>query len=84
VLQLNQVETAADEWTDDARTWLDFDPNEGLDVLRALIAEVTTGRAAGAGVRVVRPIGLTSHVGDLLRQAGVPARFVRVAPGPPR
>jgi hypothetical protein len=77
VLQLNQVEAAGDEPADDARSWLDFDPNDGLDVLRALIEEATTGRARGAGIRVVRPIGRTSHVGDLLRQAGVPARFLR-------
>jgi len=75
VLQLNQLAGGADEATDDARTWLDFDPTDGLDVLRALIEEATTGRARGAGIRVVRPIGITSHVGDLLRQAGVPTRF---------
>jgi hypothetical protein len=77
VLQLNQLATAPDDATDDAGMWLDFDPNDGLDVLRSLIQEVTTGRAQGAGIRVVRPIGITSHVGDLLRQAGVAARFAR-------
>ncbi len=75
VLQLNQIATGPDDGVGDALTWLDFDPTDGLDVLRALIEEATTGHARGAGIRVVRPIGITSHVGDLLRQAGVPARF---------
>jgi hypothetical protein len=72
VLQLNPLAGRADEERGGTVTWLDFDPLDGLDVLRVLIAQAT---AAGAGVRVVRPVGLTSHVGDLLRQSGIPARF---------
>jgi len=55
-----------------AVSWLEFDPADGLDKLRELI---TLARSAGAGIRVTRPVGVTSHVGDLLRKAAVPARF---------
>jgi hypothetical protein len=55
-----------------ADVWMDFDPTDGLDVLRALVAEAA---AAHAGVRVTRPVGITSHVGEILREAGVPAEF---------
>jgi hypothetical protein len=52
--------------------WLRFDPADGLDALSAMIDRATASRQ---GVRVIAPIGLTSHVGDLLRKAGVPARL---------
>lgn len=58
--------------TGTADVWLDFDPTDGLDALRALVLEAA---AARAGVRVTRPVGLTSHVGEILREAGVPAEF---------
>lgn len=40
--------------------------------MKGLIAQA---RDAGAGIEVTKPIGLTSHVGDLLRRAGVPGRL---------
>lgn len=52
--------------------WLHFDPQDGLPALRALIAEAQAGEA---GILVTGPVGLTSHVGDLLRSARVPARL---------
>lgn len=52
--------------------WLDFHPDSGLDRLRDLIAQA---RESGNGVRVTGQVGLTSHVGDLLRRADVPARL---------
>jgi len=55
-----------------AGSWRQFDPSEGLDVLRALIEAV---RRTGEGVEVTRPVGLSSHVGDLLRRARIPARL---------
>ena len=55
-----------------ARGWLDFDPDAGLEQLNELI---TRAQAEDKGVRVVGPVGLTSHVGDLLRKAGVPAEL---------
>lgn len=55
-------------------TWLPYAPEQGLDVLRALIVRA---RAQQAGIVVTGPVGVTSHVGDVLRRSGVPAR-VRV------
>lgn len=56
-----------------ADVWMDFDPTDGLDTLRTLVAAAVS---AHAGIRVTRPVGITSHVGEILREAGVPARFV--------
>lgn len=53
--------------------WLDFQVADGLDNLRELVGRA---QAEGAGVRIHGSVGLTSHVGDLLRRAGVPARLV--------
>ena len=52
--------------------WVDFNPADGLPVLRAQIEEI---RGSDTGIRVTGRVGVTSHVGDLLRQAGVPGRF---------
>lgn len=57
----------------EAEKWLRFDPASGLDALRGLVARAVS---EGAGVLVTGPIGTTSHVGDILRKAGVPARIV--------
>ena len=56
-----------------AKRWLRFDPNEGLDKLREL---VRIAHESAAGVEVIRPIGVTSHVGEILRGSDVPARLV--------
>jgi hypothetical protein len=58
--------------------WRRFDPADGLDSLRRLIEEA---RAAGDGIVVAGDVGLTSHVGDLLRRAAVPARLDRPGGG---
>ena len=52
--------------------WLDFDPALGLEGLNDLISRARKERK---GVRVIAPVGVTSHVGDLLRKAGVPAHL---------
>jgi hypothetical protein len=54
--------------------WRSFDPTEGLDSLSVLIAEASS---ADEGILVTGDIGITSHVGDLLREAAVPARIAR-------
>jgi hypothetical protein len=54
----------------EAQQWLDFDPREGLEYLSRLVREAS---ATGSGVRVLRSIGITSHVGEILRESGVPA-----------
>ena len=52
--------------------WLDFDPALGLEGLNDLISRARKERK---GVRVIAPVGVTSHVGDLLRKAKVPAQL---------
>jgi hypothetical protein len=52
--------------------WLEFDPASGLTWLNDLISRARRERR---GVRVVAPVGITSHVGDLLRRAKIPARL---------
>ena len=54
--------------------WLDYDPKDGLATLRALASQA---RTEAAGIYVVRPVGITSHVGDVIRAAGVPGRMAR-------
>ncbi len=51
--------------------WLEFDPGGGLDKLNELIAQAQQGQK---GIRITGPVGLTSHVGDLLRKARIPAQ----------
>ena len=55
--------------------WRRFDPSLGLDRLRDLIAGVD----GDEGIEITAPIGVTSHAGDLLRRAGIPARLARRA-----
>jgi hypothetical protein len=43
-----------------------------LEALRELIELAARG---GEGIVVTGEVGVTSHVGDLLRKAGLPARF---------
>lgn len=52
--------------------WIDFHPDAGLDRLNELIEQAT---ATGRGIRVIGQVGLTSHVGDLLRKSSVPAQL---------
>lgn len=56
----------------EADEWVRFDPKGGLDQLHDLVDHALE---VGAGIEVTRPIGVTSHVGDILRKAHVPARF---------
>jgi hypothetical protein len=74
LVQLNQIHQRATAVIapGTATEWRKYDPDSGLEVLRSLIAEA---RRDGSGVEVTRPVGLTSHVGDLLRDSNVPARF---------
>jgi hypothetical protein len=61
----------------EADHWLDFQVADSLDSLRALVGQA---QAEGAGIRIHGSVGLTSHVGDLLRRAGVPGRLADPAP----
>jgi hypothetical protein len=74
VLQLHLATVAASATTISPGTparWHRFDPAEGLDRLRDLIAWVP----AGEGVELTGDVGVTSHAGDLLRRAAIPARL---------
>jgi len=53
-----------------ANGWLDFHPSAGLGSLRTLIEQARSG---GNGVVVRGSVGVTSHVGDLLRRAEIPS-----------
>ena len=80
VLQLHLATVAASPTTIYPGTpsrWHRFDPSLGLDKLRELIATVERGE----GVEVAGDVGVTSHVGDLLRRAAVPSRLARTADG---
>lgn len=54
----------------DAAVWIEFDVSRGLEELRSLTASL----APDTGITLDRRIGLTSHLADVLRKAGVPAR----------
>ena len=74
VLQLHLATVAASATTISPGTparWHRFDPAQGLDRLRDLIARVP----AGEGVEFTGEVGVTSHAGDLLRRAAIPARL---------
>lgn len=65
-----------------AERWIEYDPEDGLPTLRAIAGQA---RDEGAGVYVVRAVGITSHVGDVIRSAGVPGRMAKPIPsGHPR
>jgi hypothetical protein len=49
-----------------------FDVSRGIDELRALISRV---RGKGEGIILVGHVGVTSHLGDLLRKAEIPSRI---------
>lgn len=59
----------------DAERWVKFDVAEGLEALRLLAAEILPG----SGIELVGEVGLTSHIADLMRRAGTPARLQRLA-----
>jgi hypothetical protein len=74
VLQLQLATVAASATTICPGTparWHRFDPAQGLERLRDLIARVP----AGEGVELTADVGVTSHAGDLLRRAAIPARL---------
>ena len=48
-----------------------FDVAQGLEALRALVADVA---GTGQGIVLVGDVGITSHFGDVLRKAGIPSR----------
>jgi hypothetical protein len=57
-----------------ARRFIRFNVFEGLDALRLLIERV---RGTNDGIILVGEVGVTSHMGDLLRKAEIPSRLER-------
>lgn len=49
-----------------------FEVSRGIDELRGMIARV---RGKGEGIILVGHVGVTSHLGDLLRKAEIPSRI---------
>lgn len=56
----------------DAASWVRFDPRDGVD---ALVALLDTLDPAQVGVELTRRVGLTSHIGDVLRSGRVAVRL---------
>jgi hypothetical protein len=80
VVQLQQATAVASATTiypGRPSRWHRFDPSQGLDPLRDLIAAL----APGEGIELSGDVGVTSHAGDLLRRAAVPSRLAGSAPG---
>lgn len=77
LLQLRQVAPLADSSVivpGEPSRFRRFDVVDGLEALRV---EVEHARELDEGIEVVGNVGITSHFGDVLRQAGVPSRLVR-------
>ena len=73
VLQLHLTQATVSATTIHPGTpsrWHRFDPSQGLDRLRALIATVSEDE----GIELTTAVGVTSHAGDLLRKAAIPSR----------
>lgn len=73
VVQFHRGQTASSEdvvVAGEADAWEHFDPSLGLPALRSFLL----GLSAGVGVNLTRRIGLTSHIADVIRKAGRPAR----------
>lgn len=56
----------------DAGRWIRFEARDGLEKLRVALRDLP----ADAGLSLVGNVGLTSHIADLVRKAGRPARIV--------
>lgn len=76
VVQLHkgQTETAGDVLVPgDAEQWMEVDASLPLEAIRSFVGSLDTG----VGISIVGDIGLTSHIADVMRKAGHPARIVR-------
>jgi hypothetical protein len=74
ILQLHLTEVAVSRSTivpGEALRFHRFDTERGINELRGLIASLQGG---ADGIELTRGVGITSHFGDLLRRAKIPAR----------
>lgn len=79
IVQLHRGQTASQGSVihgGDAASYRRFDVTAGIDELRKLIAEV---QGSGEGIILVGHVGVTSHLGDLLRKAEIPSRVEQPA-----
>lgn len=71
-----QLHTGRSETSEDIvypgtpKEWMDFNPNDGLEVLREMAREL---EGKNIGIVVRGHVGITSHVGDILRRARIPS-----------
>ena len=75
VVQLHRGATATSGRTiypGEADRYREFNVTDGIDALRALISEVQN---SGEGIMLVGDVGVTSHLGDLLRRARIPSHI---------
>jgi hypothetical protein len=49
-----------------------FDVKKGIDKLRQLISKV---KNSNEGIELIGNVGITSHLGDILRRAGIPSKI---------
>ncbi|KQO69370.1 hypothetical protein ASF18_01985 [Methylobacterium sp. Leaf89] len=56
----------------EAEQWIRFEARDGLEKLRVALRDLPTD----AGLSLVGNVGLTSHIADVVRKAGKPARIV--------
>jgi hypothetical protein len=82
VVQLHRGQTPSHEsviYDSDVSNYTTFEVGEGIEKLRALIDQIS---GTGTGITLLGDVGITSHMGDLLRKAKVPSR-IRSSPEPP-
>ena len=61
-------------FTQEPDSWLEFDPALGVDELEKLLPHL---RQDNVGVILTKSVGVTSHIGDLLRKNEIAAKFLR-------
>jgi hypothetical protein len=66
--------TTDDIYPGEPSRWLDFNVERGLPALRE---EIKRAEGGAYGIRLVGQVGITSHMGDLLRKARIPSRIER-------
>lgn len=55
----------------DAERWIEFEVSQGLEALRNCVSSMTEN----SGLVLVGEVGLTSHIADVARKAGLPTRI---------
>lgn len=55
----------------EAQNWRDFDIRDGLEALRKLLTDLSPDE----GILLNGNVGLTSHIADVVRRAGIPTRI---------